>query len=115
MSEDLERPWEWLGLPRRDCEPHRGEVLYLLGNLSLICGLLSLCTLVPSLIGLPLGLVVAFLARRDLDEMSTGRMDPGGRDHTEMARIRSAYAIVLCLLSWPVAPFLLLVKGIRGL
>jgi hypothetical protein len=104
VQDDNERPWELLNQPRRDCEPHRGGVLVFLANLSLTYGALSLFTLLPSFIGLPLGIVTGVLARKDLSLMAKGLMDPAGRDQAEMARIRSAYAIVLCLISWACMP-----------
>jgi hypothetical protein len=62
---------------RRDAEPHRGHFLKLLGTVSLLCGLVSLF-IIPSLLGLPVGLFAMLTARRDLDKMRAGLMDPRG-------------------------------------
>ena len=51
------RPWERPGGVRRDCEPHRGRLLHVLGVLSLVCGMLSGC-LAPAILALPLGVAV---------------------------------------------------------
>ena len=85
MPDDREddRPWEQPGAVRRDCEPHRGDVLLGLGRISLACGLLSLCLCVPAAISVPLGLVVWLLAERDLAKMAAGQMDPAGRELTQ--------------------------------
>lgn len=67
------------GALRRDCEPHRGELLAGLGELILICGMVSLLTCAPALIGLVVSLVVIAVAQRDLARMRRGEMNPAGR------------------------------------
>src|SRR5207247_1952487 len=73
-----DRPWDRPGSVRRDCEPHRGPFLNLVGTVSLLCGICSLCTLLPGLIGLPLGLATWVMARNDFRKMEAGlmAMDP---------------------------------------
>src|SRR5437868_5323697 len=67
------------GEVRRDCEPHRGPFLQLLGAVCMLLGALSLCLLLPSLAGFPLGLWVWRMARGDQEKMHVGLMDPDGR------------------------------------
>jgi hypothetical protein len=63
---DLEqRPWMGEGYIRRDSDPHRGDLLLLWGNIALFCGIVSPCTVIPSLIALPVGLAIMITARRD--------------------------------------------------
>jgi hypothetical protein len=63
---------------RRDCEPHRADVLLFLGRLSLLCGALSLCVAFPGVVGLPLAVAVKVLCMRDLRRAEAGLMDPRG-------------------------------------
>ena len=90
-----DRPWDLPGAARRDCAPHRGNVLALLGQLSLACGLLSCLLGVPALLGLPVSVVTIFLAKHDLYLMWEGTLDPRGRQQTELARRRREYGVVL--------------------
>src|SRR2546423_1520291 len=83
--EGEDRPREERGAVRRDCEPHRGAFLDLLGLVTLVCGLCSYCLVVPGLGGLPLGVATLLMARRDLGLMKAGLMDPAGRTRTEGA------------------------------
>ncbi len=87
LPEDDDRPWERPWGIRRDCEPHRGPLLAALGTAGKWCGVLSLsvCVLVPSLVGLPLSVTAWSLARRDWDRMRAGLMDPCGRNQVEAA------------------------------
>src|ERR1700730_9592299 len=91
-----ERPWERGGI-RRDCAPHRGPLLAWLGLASLVLGFLSLCSGLPAVIGLPLGIEGVILARRDLKEMDQGRMDPQGLQQTETGLERARSGIFLNL------------------
>jgi hypothetical protein len=93
VTREVERdevpPWERPGAVRRDCEPHRGEVLHWLTGACVLWGLLSFvpCLLgLPGLIGVPLGLTTWQLARHDLAQMRAGLMDPQGERMTEDAR-----------------------------
>jgi hypothetical protein len=85
MADDLQ-PWEQPGAVRRDCEPHRGPWLHLLGGSALACGVLSV--LVP--LGVPLGLILGVWVARectaDLAKMRAGLMDPAGREVAVNAR-----------------------------
>jgi hypothetical protein len=102
------RPWEQWNLCRLDCEPHRGRLLTILAGVSFGFGLLALCLFVPSLMGLPLGLLAWLLTRRDAKRMGAGLMDPRGWRQTRDARafaaaaivLNSAWLIVLCLMVW---------------
>lgn len=99
-----ERPWEAPGVARRDCDPHRGGVLLLLGSIRLVLGVLSLFTLLPSLIGLPLGLSVCIMAERDQKKMIAGFMDPTGEDQTEKAFSRGLYGMMYSICCWMYCP-----------
>lgn len=91
-------PWERPGPVRRDCAEHRGPLLEKLGHFSAWCGALSLLTLVPSLVALPLGLVVWFMARQDLVRMSQGLTDPTGQELTTVARGEAICGICLSVI-----------------
>jgi hypothetical protein len=118
---DHDRPWEQPGSFRRDCEPHRGGLLFALGQVSLLLGCLALFCLIPSVLGLAgqarqpaiaftglfcgvpsvLGLAVGVptwvLARRDLGQMEAGLMDPGGRRKTQAGLGQAKVGVVLCV------------------
>jgi LSD1 subclass zinc finger protein len=72
---------------RRDCEPHRGFWVSLLGNGSTVLGALAipLCG-VPGLVGLPLGIAAWVMGNADLVKMQAGLMDPAGRSRTRSGR-----------------------------
>ena len=73
-ADDGESPLPQHDEVRRDAEPHRGKLLLGLGIVSLVLsGLYGL-----ALLGIPLGLTVWFLGRRDLRLMRTQEMDPRG-------------------------------------
>src|SRR5262245_52620816 len=82
---DDPRPWERPGAVRRDCAPHRGRLLRVLGAIALVCGILALLLAVPGLVGLPLSVAVLRLSGRDLARMRRGLLDPAGRAETERA------------------------------
>ena len=94
------RPWDQPGQVRRDCEPHWGDLLMLLGAISLGCGLLS-CLVVPALVGVALGFTVLEMARRDLNRMGAGQMDPAGKGLAEKAMGLASGGIVGSLLGGP--------------
>src|SRR5262245_34864064 len=100
MNEPDERPWEqpWVG--RRDCDPHRGDMLLGVGRASQLlggAGLIAvpfvlgfvgnplrssaveavLCFLVPlpGVLGVAVGLTGCVLAWRDTNRMRAGLMD----------------------------------------
>jgi hypothetical protein len=51
-----------------------------------VCGALSLLLLVPALFSFPLAIAVGVMARKDLEKMGLGSMDPGGEEQTLAAR-----------------------------
>lgn len=80
-----DRPWEQPGVVRRDCEPHRAELLGQLGTIAVICGFLTAILVVTAVVSLPLGIAVCIMARQDLAKMQTREMDPQGAADTERA------------------------------
>lgn len=96
QPEDVdERPWERPGRVRRDCEPHRAELLRQLGTAAIVCGFLTVILAVPALIGLPLGIAVSVMANRDLAKMRAGEMDPQGEADTERARQIACFSLLV--------------------
>jgi hypothetical protein len=110
------RPWDKAGAVRRDCKPHRGAWLRLLGWVSVAC-----IALLPLLvIGLPLGVVVWGIARHDLRKMDAGQMDPSGRSETATASgialgsVIAAITLVMMFGFCLVLPFIVdLIKSLR--
>jgi hypothetical protein len=77
-GDEDERPWEErYDEPevRRDCEPHRGNVV-------LILGIMSLVLFWAPLVGLILGIVVTLMGRTDMKKIEDGQMDPQGKGTT---------------------------------
>jgi hypothetical protein len=103
-----QRPWEQPGAVRRDCAPHRGHVLALLAWLSVACGVLSFCLVVPGLPGLAFGAGTWVLAAGDLARMRQGRMDRAGRPATEAAQECGLLGGLLSLGGWALWAMLLL-------
>src|SRR5271154_5773482 len=98
-SEKLERPWEQPGHARRDCEPHRGELLCTLTSLNLLFSLFT-CPFLPiAFLTLPLGILLARLARRDIARMRKNEMDPQGLVKTVHAVEAGLNAVLVSLLS----------------
>jgi len=93
-----DRPWERPPAQRLDFEPHRGRLLLVLATLSVVCGWLSCCFVVPSLLGLPLALGACLVARHDLNRMRVGLVDRGGYGQTEAALSRSIDGLCLNIL-----------------
>ncbi len=84
---------------RRDTVPHRGGLIATLGNISMIAGGLSLCTLgLGAVVSVPLGVAACVMATRDLEQMRAGLMDPRGQAQTETGRTGGALGVVLGLL-----------------
>jgi hypothetical protein len=106
---DDARSGEGPGEVRRDAEPHRGHVLVVLGAVSLWCGLLSFLLVVPSLLGLPLGVAVFVMARRDLGKMRAGRMDCRGVQTTAHGHNLGFAGVVINLIAPLVLPGMWLV------
>jgi hypothetical protein len=92
MADEDDRPWERPGAFRLDCEPHRGDLLFLLARLSISLSCVALCVVPLALIVLPLGIVVVLLSARDLRLMDHGLMDPAGRGRVSAARRSAAWA-----------------------
>jgi hypothetical protein len=104
--DDTDLPWEAPGSFRLDLEPFDGDLLLLLGSISMICDLMSLFTFWPSLVGLPLGLVIGTSAKHALDQIRRGILDPSDKEAVVIALIRArkgAGFSALCLL---IAPFI---------
>jgi hypothetical protein len=81
-------PWEQPGCFRRDCEPHRGNLLWWLAAAGLTLGGLALFPWCwpPGLIGIPFNLCIRYLAKTDLAKMQAGLMDPYGEGITASAK-----------------------------
>jgi predicted Zn finger-like uncharacterized protein len=74
---------------RRDCEPHRGTLILVLGIVSIVIYAL----------GLPVGLPAWIMGKRDLAKMDRGEMDPGGRGTTQAGYICGIIGTILGSLS----------------
>jgi hypothetical protein len=108
-------PWELPGGFRRDCEPHRADLLLWLSGVSLLCCLAALVPCfagLPALLGVPLGLTTWVLARRDLALMRKGLMDPGGEAGTRKALDDAQCAVILPLASALILALVLLALGV---
>jgi len=90
-------PWLAPGAVRRDCDPDRGPLLFILGAASFFMGLVSFCVLVPVLIATPLGFAVWLASRRDLARMRTGQMGPRGKRLTAFGRDLARYGLLFSL------------------
>jgi len=113
MTEADDRPWERPGAVRRDCEPHRGDVLLLLGQLSYVLAFASCFGGIAAVAALPLAVVVSMLAARDLMEMRQRHMDPAGSESLHAARLWAAFAVAFSLVTgaaWAAAGLWLLVR-----
>jgi hypothetical protein len=91
-------PWEQPGAVRRDCEPHRGDLLRVVGILSLWLGWLSFCFFPLSWLVVPVGLATWAVAPRDLLEMRAGRMDPQGEVETAEGKSKALIAVYWSLI-----------------
>jgi hypothetical protein len=94
LTDEDDRPWESgrRGELRRDCEPHRGSMIFALGMFSLVgIGF-------PPL-GLTLGLVAWFMAHGDLRQMRQLTMDPAGESSTRSGMIWGIVSVALSLLA----------------
>jgi hypothetical protein len=77
--------------------PHRGWLLKPLGKASLTLGALSVCVVLPGLLGLAAGVMTYVLVHRDLARMQKGLMDPAGEETTRRAQSDAVEGIVLSL------------------
>jgi hypothetical protein len=92
-----DRPWEQPGAVRRDIEPHRGELIRVLGDASLLLGALSLCLGFLAPLGLGLGLAAWVLSSYDLRRMRARLLDTDGLAATAYGRRRSRAGVALSL------------------
>ena len=99
-ADEEERPWERAGKLRRDCEPHRGNLLLWLGVAALFFGLLSVFLVVPGFIAVVLAIVADSLACRDLRRMRAGLMDPAGEGPARTARRYATAGLLTMLGGW---------------
>ena len=82
MGEAEDRPWERPGAVRRDCQPHRGLLLMILGHAGLLWAGLGCLYGLSTVVSLPLSITAWVLARRDLAKMDAGEMDARGMEGT---------------------------------
>jgi hypothetical protein len=68
-----------------DYPPHRAGLLFGLAMASWVLGVLSAGSLLPSVLGLPLGVTAWLMARYDLARMRAGLLDPLRQRPTEVA------------------------------
>jgi hypothetical protein len=108
MTEADACPWDSRYHLRRDADPHRGQFLKLLGTVSVLCGLVSVFLVIPSLLGLPVGLFAVLAARRDLGKMRAGLMDPRGSSVTADAANMAFCGVVANTVAPPFLPAVLL-------
>lgn len=101
-------PWEEPGAIRRDCEPHRAELLMKLSTASVVFAGLAPATLgLAGLLAVSLGLAVWVLSHVDLQKMEKGDTDPSGEYLTcrarDEARLGFLLALSICVLMAGVA------------
>ncbi|MBY0524966.1 MAG: hypothetical protein K2R98_16290 [Gemmataceae bacterium] len=90
-------PWEQPEAVRRDLPPHRAEILSFLASASMVCASVSSCLFFLGIVGVGFGLVTVELAKRDLDRMGQGLLDPSGQEQTTRALARGERGIVTSL------------------
>jgi hypothetical protein len=76
----------------RDCEPHRGPTVLLLGIGSLVVPFLCFGL---AIFGLPLGIVAWVMGQRDLRRMDAGEVDNQGRGSTQAGMVCGIIGTVL--------------------
>jgi hypothetical protein len=82
--------------PRRDSEPHRGNLIASLGKVSLLLGILPLFTCgLASLVAWPLALTTWILAENQLKRIDAGLVDESGRTLTESGKEQALIGMVL--------------------
>jgi hypothetical protein len=80
----------------RDCEPHKGELLELVGIISMPLGFSGCISLgATALVGFPLGCLVLYLAQRDLARMKAATMDPHGEWLTDSAWYKGGWGALV--------------------
>jgi hypothetical protein len=84
-------------------EPHRGQMIMILGIVSLF--------VIPPI----LGPIAWYMGNQDLKKMDAGTMDPAGRDNTKLGKI---IGMVATILSWGgilIGLFFCVCAGILGI
>lgn len=95
---------QWEGSLRRDYEPHRAGLIYLVGAASIFFGVLAalaLCSApfaVAGLVGLGTGGAALLMARDDLGLMDRNIMDPVGRRQTTAGQTNAIVGIIVSLI-----------------
>lgn len=82
---------------RRDCDPHRGRLLWSLGLMGMALGGLSIAFFPFVVLSGPLSLTAWALARLDLARIRAGFMDPSGERLTYEALNDGSTGLVLSL------------------
>jgi uncharacterized Zn-finger protein len=94
-SVEGQRPF-WV---RRDCEPHRGPWIQLMGVVSIILGVLSFFFMgLGGIVALPLGIAAWVMGGHDLAKMEAGLMDPSGLAATRAGRQCGLLGVIFSLL-----------------
>jgi hypothetical protein len=93
-SEEDVQPWEHPDAIRRDIEPHRGDLLLLIGTASLILSLLGATA--------PLALLLGGYAWKmgvaDRQKIRTGELDPEGQRSAEMGQALGICGVIVSLI-----------------
>jgi hypothetical protein len=84
---------------RRDAEPDRAPLLELLVVVSVFLGVISLCAVLPCLVGLPLSVAVCEMTARDQAKTYSGLMDPRARHTVKATRRFAVFAVAINLLA----------------
>jgi hypothetical protein len=84
-GDEEDRPWDQKEhrRVRRDCEPHRGRTVLILGIVGLGVSMMGWL----GVFGLPLGISAWVMGQGDLRKIRNGEMDPGGHSLTRAGRI----------------------------
>lgn len=101
-----DRPWERRRRRRqvrRDCEPHRGSMILVLGIVSIPLAMVGMCCGfcsygiggLASVVGLGLAIPGWVMGRHDLARMRAGEMDPEGESQTQSGMICAIIGTVL--------------------
>jgi hypothetical protein len=115
-GEDTDRPVRDV---RRDIQPHRGNLILVLGILSLVAlGGFAVMPVLFNLIGVVLGVVAWVMGNRDLGRIMRGDIDPAGQSNTKAGRncgiigtTLNAFLAIACL----GATAIFLFAGFRGI
>jgi predicted Zn finger-like uncharacterized protein len=93
-TDEEDRPWDRRHGPRvrRDCEPHRGNMVLVFGIISLAALALGGC---GAVVGLPFGIIAWVMGRGDMQKMDAGIMDPEGRGTTQAGKVCGIIGTIL--------------------